>query len=51
MIDWGYATIIGLFITATIGYAFHDGPDPYTAAGVISAFILFGKAWAWLFGA
>ena len=49
--DWGYLTIMGLFLTAAIGYAFHDGGDPWTAAFFISVLILFGKAWAYLFHA
>ena len=48
--DWGYVTIIMLFLMAAIGYAFHDGNDPWTASAFISALILFGKGWAWLFG-
>ena len=50
-IDWGYATIIGLFVTAAIGYMFHDSSDPWTSAMYISGMILIGKAWVWLFGA
>lgn len=49
-IDWGYVTIICLFITAMIGYSFHDGSDPWTAASNIAFLILFGKAWMWCFG-
>lgn len=31
-VDWGYLTIIGVYVTAMIGYSFHDGSDPWTAA-------------------
>lgn len=49
-VDWGYLTIIGVYVTAMIGYSFHDGSDPWTAAFFVSVLILFGKAWVWLFG-
>jgi len=50
IIGWGYTTIIGIFACATIGYVFRDGSDPWSAVCMISFLILFGKAWAWMFG-
>lgn len=31
-IDWNYLAIIAIWVSATIAYAFHDGPDPFVAA-------------------
>jgi len=45
-IDWGYATIIAAYLAASIGYAFHDGSDPWTAAFLLSVLILIGKGLA-----
>ena len=50
IVDWGYITIVAVYASAMVAYSFNDGSDPWTAAFLISSMILFGKAWAWLFG-
>ena len=38
--DWAYVTIICVWLFATIGYAFHDGSDPWVVALIMSIVIL-----------
>ena len=49
-IDWGYLTIMVVYLIAAIAYFAHDGSDPWMAAFLISFLILFGKGLCWLFG-
>lgn len=50
VIDWGYLTIIAVYLMAAIAYFSHDGSDPWFAAMFISVLILIGKAIVWCAG-